>query len=142
MQTDTQTLDAYIQEWRNLVAWLATGKAREKELREYIASQAFPKEANGCFTAGTQNTTVTAGGSNFRAKLSAKNNYTVLEEMIAPVWAEAQLTTEEATGLIRYKPELGMKAYKALPDAKRAIVDKMLSVKPGSIELEVNPLPQ
>lgn len=130
-------LDAAVAEWNAVKAWLSTAKLREIELRRIIASEMFGnlKMPNGCFPEGT--THQIYGG--YRGKLVAKLNRDILEELLIPTLAQAQLTPDEAKGLIRGKPELGLTAYKALPPAKRAIIDNMLVVKPGAIELEVEP---
>lgn len=135
---DEPVLGPYIEEWNNLKAWLVKGKVREMELRTYIAARMFAKEPNGHFKEGTSNT----AAAGFKAKLEAKLIRTILEELMIPTLTEANLTAEEAKGLIRGKPELGIAAYKALPEEKRAIIDKMIAVKPGTIDLELAPLPK
>jgi hypothetical protein len=131
-------LAPYIDEWNNLKAWLATGKEREMVLRTYIAARLFTKEPNGCFKEGTSKATT----DGYRAKLDAKIYRDIMEELLIPTLTEANLTAEEQKGLIKGKPELSIAAYKKLPPDKRAIIDKMLVVKPGAITLEVDPLPK
>lgn len=123
-----------IAEWTQIKHWLEKAKAQEMTLRQEIAAGLFPKEANGAFAEGTQK--IEAEG--FKAKLTAKMNRTILEEVEAATLAELGA---EGMDLIRRKPELSVSAYKKLSDEKRAIADKMLLVKPGAIELEIIPIP-
>lgn len=140
----TDQLEKDIAEWTALKTWLATGKARELELRNSIAARIFAdmKQPNGYFPEGARTSTYSGYVMNYKSKLDAKLHREILEEMMVPTLNEAQLTADESKGLIRGKPELGLKAYRALPEAKQKIIDKMIVVKPGQITLEVDPLPK
>jgi hypothetical protein len=132
-----------VKEWQALVAWIAEAKKREKALRESLANRGFHsiKLPNGCIPEGTQRLTVAGIDTNFELTAKSKLNYTILEELMIPTLAEANLTPDESKGLIRGKPELGLRAYKALPEEKRKIVDKMLVIKPGALELDILQIP-
>lgn len=138
-------LDADIAEWLKLQEWMAVGKEREMNLRKSIAERAMgsTKLANGAFPEGTQKGSVEgADGQRYAVKLTTKWSRDVLPEMISSVWAQAQLTADEAKDLLKYKPEISVRAYKALPEAKKVIIDQMITCKQGSIALEVIPLPK
>lgn len=137
-----EQLDADIDEWTKLKDWLAIAKAREAELRAKIAAAMFEKLPNGTFPEGTSTKLVAGSASNYSGKLSAKLIRDIQEELLIPTLTEANLTPDEAKGLIRGKPELGLVAYRNLPESKRTIIDRMLVVKPGSITLEVIPVPK
>ena len=139
------TLEQDISAWQVVKDRLAADKVLEMKLRTTVAARAFDsfKLPNGCFPDGTTNTVIQGTGGDYKAKLKASTTYTILEEVMETTIAEAQLTPAELTGLVRRaKPELGLTAYKALSDAKRAIVDKMLLSKQGAVELTVEPLPK
>lgn len=144
MSTPAELLDANVAEWTLLKEWLVKGKAREAELRAIIAEQMFNtiKLPTGAFPEGTNSLVVAGSVSNYSGKLGSTWKREVIEELVLPTLAEAQLTPDEQKGLLKLKPELSVKAYRALPEDKRAIIDKMIDLKQGSISLEVTPLPK
>lgn len=135
----TAALQCLIDEWKQLKAWLVTGRAREAGLRTQIAAELFNnvKQPNGTYPEGVSRAEIQTPHGTQGASLKSKVNRDILEELLIPTLAEAKLTPEEAKGLIRGKPELGLKAYKALPEDKRKVIDKMLVLKQGAIELEI-----
>lgn len=137
-------LEADIKEWQQLKEWLTTGKAKEMELRQSIAARMFNnvRQPNGTFPEGTTHGEVETPGARWHGTLGGKLDRQVLEELVIPTLAEAQLTPEEQKALVKMNPVLSVKAYKALPEAKRLIVDKMLVIKQGAITLEINQLPK
>lgn len=142
--TPQEQLEQDVAAWQQLKVWLADAKDREKVLRDSIAARMFAsiKQPNGAFKEGTTNLAIPGNAGIYNAKLNSKLNRTILEELLVPTLAEAALTAEEAKGLIRGKPELGLVAYKNLPEEKRRIIDKMLSVKQGAIELDITTVPK
>lgn len=142
--TKEQILAAEVPKWLQLKQWLSTAKVQESALRKRLADLFFSdqKQNNGHLPAGTLTALAETDISSLQAKVSQKYTYEVDESSMCAVLTEAQLTPAEAEGLIRVKYELSLKVYKALPEAKRAIVDKMIVVKPGSIELEINLVPK
>lgn len=142
--TPAQQLDANIAEWTLLKEWLTKGKAREAELRTIIAAQSFHsiKLPTGAYPEGTSNITVAGDSSNYRCKLGSTWKREVIEELVIPTLTEAQLTPDEQKGLIKMKPTLSVTVYRALSEDKRAVIDKMIDLKQGSITLDVNTLPK
>ena len=142
--TPQQQLDIDVKEWMSLKAWLDKGKEREMELRKSIADRVLgdTKLPNGAFPEGTRKGTGVGEEQQYRVILTTQWKRDVLDEMIAPTWAEAQLTADEAKDLLKYKPEISVRAYRKLPEAKQLIVDKMLNCKQGSITLEIIPIPK
>ena len=136
-----EQLQALIAEWQAIGPWIAKAKAREKELRTLIAAAVFDgiKQPNGCYPEGTNKAVSITGAL---CTLGSKVNREILVEVMTTTLAEAQLTVEESAGLIRGKPELGLTAYRKLPEAKRLIIDKMIVVSPGAITLDVSQLPK
>ncbi len=142
--TPEQGLERDIAEWTQLKDWLAIAKEREMFLRKEIADRIFSdiKPQPGVFPEGTSHGVGIGAVANWKADLVSKWQRDLLVEMITPTWAEAALTPAEADGLIKYTPELGIRAYKKLPPAKRLIVDKMIVTKQANITLEVTQLPK
>ena len=142
--TDKEQLDKDIKEWQALKEWMTTAKEREMFLRKSIADRMFDsiKLPTGAFPEGTNNLRVEGGSSNYFGKLGSQWTRDVLEELVEPTLAEAALTIEQRKELIKMNPKLSVKAYKALPPDKQRIIDKMISIKQGTITLDVVPIPK
>lgn len=123
------TLDK-IAKWNSIKEWLSTAKTEEAELRQSIAADLFDKQADGTFKEGTQNLESDIG----KIKLTSKLNRKILEEMEDVTLKQLP---EIRAMLVKRKPELVVSVYKKLTDEQRAIVDHMLLITPGSIELEI-----
>jgi hypothetical protein len=123
---------------------LSRAKDEETALRSQVAEAYFgdKKELSGCYPKGTNKEATNTEEGAMKVKLVQKMNYSVLEELEAATLAEVKLAgVAYAHELIRRKPELSLTAYNKLTEAQRSIVDKMLVVKPGSIELEASYIP-
>lgn len=143
--TPEEQLDADIKEWQGISGWMKQAKDREMELRKKIADAALGKTklANGAFPEGTQKgTAVGSDGQRYAVVLVTQWKRDVLPEMINAVWTQAKLTPDEAKDLLKYTPEMSVRAYRKLPEAKQLVIDQMLNCKQGSITLEVIPLPK
>lgn len=146
------TPDRVYARWSQAKAALDDAKLRERDLRDKFFRLGFLDKLDpvtGVLPEGTTKSQL--DGTQFVYKLTAKQPYErkVLEESIAPTKAELLALTEAdaitdtaVDALVRRKPELDKKAYNALTDAQRAIVDKMLETKPGSLAIEVQPVPR
>lgn len=140
MAQEMSDLEQSIKEWQQLKDWISTAKEREMLLRTSIVTRLFgAPDAN---TEGVRKIAKEGEKVNYLANITFKLHRTVLEEMIIPTWAEAKLTSQEAEGLVKYKPELSVSVYKKLPPAKRLIIDKMIVAKPGAPDLQVDILPK
>jgi hypothetical protein len=133
-----------VAKWQQLKTWLASAKEQESALRQSIANRVFAgvKLPTGAFPEGTVHNVAEGETANFKMKLETKWSRDILEELITPTLNEAGLSAEERDKLVKRKPELSVKAYKALSPAQRAVVDKMLITKQGAITLEVIELPK
>lgn len=138
---DTQ-LDTDVAEWQQLKEWQEKAKAREKFLRESIASRMFNsiKLPTGAFPEGTSHVIADGVATRYGAKLSSTWKREVLEEMVVTTLTKAQLTLEEQAGLLKMNPVLSVAAYRTLPKEKQLIIDEMLVVKQGSITLNISTL--
>lgn len=143
-KSPAKELDDDITKWKTLREWLERAKAEESNLRQSIAERMFGtmKLATGAFPEGTVHNIAEGEQYNYKGKLETKWNRSLLEELITPTIAEAELDAEVAAQLIKQEPTLSVKAYKALAPDKRRIVDKMIITKQGAITLEIIPLPK
>lgn len=132
-------LAADIKEWQDLDAWIAQAKERETYLRMDIAKRCLSGklEPAGHFPEGTSKDRVMIAGQVRTVVVKGKIYRKVLEELMDIVCDEAALTPEEKNELIKKKYELSITAFKKLEPERRAVVDKMLVITPGSIELEI-----
>jgi len=136
--TPEEQLEADIKEWKALGDWMAQAKEREAYLRKTIAERCFTWTATGAFKSGVSNAVQPGTSNNYGLRLNAQNKISICEELMAATLEEADLAPEQSAGLIKTEHKLSLTVYKKLPDAKRAIVDKMLVEKPGSIQLDVS----
>lgn len=138
-QPSPEQVAADVEEWRDLVQWLEVAKAKETALRQKLALHFFGDKrlATGAFPKGT----VKLNDGTYSAKLTTQWNYDVLPELESATLEEADLG-EAGIGLIKRKPELSLTVFNKLPPEKQRVVEKMLSIRQGSIKLEVNAVPQ
>lgn len=118
-----------LEAWQKAAQNLAIAKSQEISLRDAVYQFSFehPKE-------GTNSKPLHQGWV-LKAKLPIDRK--VDEAQITPV---RELLTEAGGSLdavIRFKPELNVAVYKALPENQREIVDLMITAKPGTPQLEI-----
>lgn len=116
-----------------LAAWIIADKKmriavqEELDARAHLQTLAFPTPTEGTNNAPLPDGTILKG--------MFRNNYTLsgseTENMLK------KLPKAVAANLIKWKPELSTSAYKALEPAHRAIVNSVLTIKPGRPSLEI-----
>lgn len=121
-----------LQNWYVEQQALKKAKSAEHLTRTRLAAFYFPAPVEG-----TNRLDV---GLGFDLKMVHSFNYKVdeadLDNVSADKIKELELPWEE---LFVYKPELNIKAYRALTDAQRAFVQSIIEIKEGSPQLEVVP---
>lgn len=115
--------------WYELIKQVAALAEQEMMLRKKIFATYFkdPKE-------GTNTAPLNAG---WVLKATHKINRKVLIAELTTLTPELQAAGIVVEDVIKSKPELSVSAYKALDDAKRALFDRCLEIKPGSPALEI-----
>lgn len=99
----------------------------ELDARAYLQTFAFPTPKEGTNNAPLPDGTVLKG--NF------PNNYTLEQPRVEEVLK--LLPRAVAQGLVKWKAEIKVGAYKALEPAHKAIVNEILTIKPGRPQLEI-----
>lgn len=101
----------------------------EQDLRKQVIAAAWPSPVEGA-----NNLDLAAG---WKLKATCPLTREVDEaafDLLKPRLAELGII---ADSLVRYKVALETKNYRALSDASRAVVDQVLTIKPGSYSLEL-----
>jgi hypothetical protein len=104
---------------------------QEMALRKTIFTQAFPKPTEGTNSEDLPEGWVIKGVYKLERKIDP--------DVLPAIRAELQKQEVNLDTLIRWKPELETKAYKALNETARAIFDNALTIKPSSPTLELHP---
>lgn len=125
-----------IQEWRKAEKKLADAKAEEIRLRNLAILLNFPNHTDA--DEGTQNAEL---GNGYKLKAVFKQNYNLADGDAV----DAALTKMESLGaegtflaerIVKWKPELSLSEYRKLEPQYKAIVDTVLTTKPGQASLE------
>lgn len=103
--------------------------ATEMALRKELFAMAFPSPKEG--------TNDLALPNGWKAKAVYKLDRKLDEAALPAVMDALRKLDVIAESLVRYKPELDTKAYKALSDANQAIFNQCLTIKPASPSLEL-----
>lgn len=123
-------LEMAIQERDDILKWMAQAKARELELRKYIAAQLFPKPKEGT------NKVIAQG---VEAKLVYKINRKVLEPEYLSLRPGLLTRGVPCDKLVLMQPKLIMDAYRQLTGVHRKLFDQCLEIKPSETpELDIN----
>lgn len=125
------SLNQAIQEWWLVDQHMAEVKARELALRKRIFDEAFPAP--------------TEGSANNKMPLSEgwilqgdyKINRTVDEATVVSFRAMGDNVAAIVDSVIKWKPELKLKEWKALDAETRKLLAEMVIEKPGTPALEV-----
>jgi hypothetical protein len=118
-----------LNDWYDLQSKLAIIKDQEMELRKKIFSAYFPSPTEGVNTAPLSEGWVIKG--------THKITRSIDEAMLLAKQDELLKEGIAINDLIRRKPELNLKAYKALPDRASLLFSQVLDIKPGSPSLEI-----
>lgn len=128
------TFESMLAEWQAVKKTAAIASAREMELRKALFAGAFPDPKEGT------NKITLADGVIFSA--THKINRTVDTNLTAVGLAIAELTklgNNEITpdDIFKVRYDLGVGPYKKLDARARAIVDKVVTSKPGAPTIEL-----
>lgn len=127
MLTDNQI--QLLAQWAQIYQALADLKQKENQLRRSIFGDIFPDPKEGTNTAEMP--------KGYKLKGTHKIDRKVDEAALAAVLK--QLPEGSDDQLIRRKPELILKPYRALTEEHRNIFDQALIIKPGMPQLEIIP---
>ncbi len=105
--------------------------AEEMRLRKLVFALAFPTPVEGTNDLDLPNGWKIKGTYKLDRKLDEAALPAVLETL--------RQQGVVADSLIRRKPEIDTKAYRALSDANRLIFEQAMTIKPASPTLELNP---
>lgn len=125
------SLNQAIQEWWLVDQHLADVKARELELRKRIFGEAFPAPTEG----SAQNKLPLADGWILQGDY--KINRSVDEATVVSFRAMGDNVATIVDSVIKWKPELKLKEWKALDAETRKLLAEMVIEKPGTPALEV-----
>jgi len=120
---------AKLSEWQGVANHLATLKAREMELRKELFAFAFPNPLEG-----TNKVDLPEG---WLLKGVYKLDRSVDEAAFNAIKDQLRAINVNPDPLVRLKPELAVRDYKALSDQARGIMDQALIIKPGAPSLEL-----
>lgn len=120
---------------QDIIAWseaaerLTAAKNTEILLRNRIFKGKFPNPVEGTNSVALLNDYVLKAKYDLNRKVDVEAVTTLREELVA-----VGINTTE---LIKYKPELDVRAYKSLNEDQRKIFDQCLQIKPGTPSLEI-----
>jgi len=100
-------------------------KARELELRKQVAEIYFPDAAS-------EGTTTLDIGEGWKLKLLNRTNRTLENDKGETEAIMQQLPPEVATAVFAWKPSLNVRNYRMLAPEHRALVDSVVTSKPGT----------
>lgn len=119
-----------IKKWQDVKNWLAQAKDDEMKLRRELAAHFVPKPKEG---------TNHAQGAGFEVVLvhevTRKLDVAALDSVLAQL-PERYRSTGEG-GIIRYKPDLATKVYRAMSPEERKTFDQALTITDGAPKLEI-----
>lgn len=128
---EAMTLEQAIQEWWLLDQHRKEVQARELELRKHIFAQSFPAPTEG----SSGNKMPLAEGWILQGDY--KINRTVDEATVASLRAMGDNVASLVDSVVRWKPELNLKVWKAMAEEDRKLLAEMVIEKPGTPALEV-----
>jgi hypothetical protein len=125
----------HLKEWYDLKQQLDDIKNKEVVLRQFIVAGLFPDPKEGT------NTYPLNDGTGAVAKATHVLNRAVqielLDELVKSLDANTNLPQLDLDKLVRWKPEVSIKEYRALTDEERNLFDQVLVIKPGMPGLEI-----
>lgn len=124
-----EELFAKIGEWNTLQTQLEAIKAQEMKLRKEIFDASFPSP-----TEGVNDFELPEG---WKLKGTYKLTRNIDEAALPAVLTELRKHKVNTDALLRYKPSLDIKAYRALDPKYRTIFEQAMEIKPGAPSLEL-----
>lgn len=125
---------AKLTEWQNKVAQIeaqAHLTVEERKLRAEVFALAFPKPAEG-----TNNEELPQG---WKLKGTLKIDRKLDEAALPAVKEAIRAMGVNPDPLVKYKPELALKDYRALPPEVMKVFDTCLTIKPALPSIELVP---
>lgn len=122
---------ADLTEWYNIQAELKRLKAAESVLRSKIYKGLFPNAIEGT------NSHPLDGGYVLKAVRKVERKIDVAAFKALRAEEDSDFTNLPLDALVVYKPEVVMRAYRALSDEQRHLFDQALTIKDGSPSLEI-----
>lgn len=117
-------------EWFDLTQQLETIKARELQLRNELFAESFADPVEGAAHNKREL------GDGWILQGDYKINRTI-DQAVVSTLAKGDNTAPLIDKLIRYKPELVLKEWKALSDEDKVLVADMVTEKPGTPGLKI-----
>lgn len=138
MNTDTMTKEEKLQKWEEISAQAKELKALEMKLRNEVLYDFF--EYDGDDRKGTTNFPL-GGGCKLKAKFNLYYKLENKEGETLDMLDELASASEEghfvAERLVKWKPELSISEYNKLSPEQKKIVDRILTVTPGTPSIEI-----
>jgi hypothetical protein len=117
-----------LQRWAELEERLEEIKATELALRNEIFSEIFAEPKEGKNVAPLEN--------GWKLEGTLRYNRSIDEAALANV-SEMPGMRKIVAAVIKYKPSLDMRTYKALADGSRLALDTCITAKPGTPSLKI-----
>ena len=129
-------LDAH----REAAAALAAAKVKEAELRAEVI-KLFSERTGEALASGVENVETGLG----TLKITHKLNYTLGNADAVDRALDAIEKSQEggnviAERLVKWSPELSVREYKLLTEKQKALIDAVLTIKPGAASIEIVPI--
>jgi hypothetical protein len=126
----------HLKEWYTLKQQIDELKNKEVVLRQFIFNGIFPKPEEGI------NKHDINDGSGAVLKATHVINRKVQEDALEDLSdslqvVDANLPQLDLDKLVKWKPEVSIKEYRALTDEQRNLFDQVLVIKPGMPSLEI-----
>lgn len=131
-----KTNDQVIVEWQESVKALASAKDNETALRAQVVERMFKDHKDE----GTENVEL---GNGYKLKAVFKLSYSLNNKDDATDKALTKLEKSGPEGafvagrLVKWKPDLSVSEYKTLTAKQKAIIDEVLTVRPGTPSVEL-----
>jgi hypothetical protein len=128
--------DNLILSWQEAVKQLEAIKARELELRKAVFALVFPD--------ATEGTNSHQLGQGWQLKAQVNYNYNLDKDAGKVEAVQVQLADKlhlatEAERIFDWKPKLSVREYRLLPPDAKRLVDSVLTISPGTPQLELCP---
>ena len=133
-----EQLDKTLQDWQEAKHALDRWKEHEAQLRRYII------EHGGLFDPSKEEGTETVNlGNGYKLKAKKVTNYTVANKegeafaVLQKLTELGEVSANKAKDLFRFDANIRVSNYKKLDDAEKALVDNIVTTKPGMPSLEL-----
>lgn len=122
-------------QWYEMKKQQSALKASEMLLRMKIFKFFFPNPQEGANKAFDDDRL----GNGFKLSATYPIDRKVDEGIFEAMKDKLKEAGIQPQSIVKYKPELELKQYRALTDEQRHLVDQFLQIKPGSPQMEIKP---